>query len=261
MTATGPVSGEAQVASAPPSLPLFFKEVAALDAGTHSALKLDRSKGFGYAAVANALPLGLSEIALAAQYYPIVITSGPSPMAVAILGYRAEENLFVDAKGNWLADTYIPAYVRAFPFILIEPPGAETIYLGIETKAPLFGKKGDALFVDGKATELVTEAMKFAMAYREDLKRAAEFVKALGAFNLLQANEARLNFKSGGIARLDGFSVVDPVKLESLEDTAFLDWRKRGWLGSLYAVMQSGTRWGQIVNLANGRRAEGVKPE
>ncbi|MDB5360729.1 MAG: hypothetical protein JWO51_2026 [Rhodospirillales bacterium] len=261
MTATGPVSGDAQAASIPPTLPLFFKEVAALDAGTHSALKLDRSKGFAYAAVANALPLGLSEIALAAQYYPIVITGGPNPMAVAILGYRAEENLFVDAKGVWQGDTYIPAYVRAFPFILIEPPGADTIYLGIETNAPLLGKKGDALFADGKPTELVTEAMRFAMAYREDLKRAAEFAKALDGFALLQANEARLNFKSGGIARLDGFRVVDPVKLEGLDDATFLDWRKRGWLNSLYAIMQSSTRWGQIVNLANGRRAEGVKPE
>jgi hypothetical protein len=234
--------------------------VAVLDVRTHGALKLDRSKGFGYAAIANALPLGLSEIALAAQYYPIVVTAGPNPMAVAILGYRAEENLFVDAKGEWLPDTYIPAYVRAFPFILIEPPGADTIYLGIETTVPLVGTEGEALFIDGKPTGLVTEAMKFAMAYREDLKRAADFVKALDGFGLLQANEARLNFKSGGISRLDGFRVIDPVKLEGLEDTAFLDWRKRGWLGSLYAIMQSGTRWGHIVNLANGRRAEGVQP-
>jgi hypothetical protein len=261
MTATGPVSGEAKAASIPSSLPLFFKEVAALDAGTHGALKLDRSKGFGYAAVANALPLGLSEIALAAQYYPIVVTGGPNPMAVAILGYRAEENLYVDAKGHWLSDTYIPAYVRAFPFILIEPPGADTVYLGIETKAPLFGKKGQALFAEGTPTDLVTEAMKFAMAYREDLKRAAELVKALDGAGLLQANEARLNFKSGGIARLDGFRAIDPAKLEAFPDPGFLEWRKRGWLSSLFAIMQSSTRWGHIVNLANGRRAEGVKPE
>jgi len=260
MTATGPVSGGTETANAP-VLPLFFKEVAALDAGTHGALKLDRSKGLAYAAVANALPLGLSEIALAAQYYPIVVTGAPNPMAVAILGYRADENLFVDDKGEWLPDTYIPAYVRAFPFILIEPPGADTIYLGIETGAKVLGKKGEALFVDGKPTEVVTEAMKFAMAYREDLKRAGEFVKTLDTSGLLQPNEARLNFKSGGIARLDGFRVLDPVKLETLEDATFLDWRKRGWLAPLYAVMQSSTRWGQIVNLANGRRAEGVKPE
>jgi hypothetical protein len=259
MTATGPVSSGTEAANTQ-VLPLFFKEVVALDAGTHSALKLDRSKGLAYAAIANALPLGLSEIALAAQYYPIVVTGAPNPMAVAILGYRADENLFVDEKGEWLADTYIPAYVRAFPFILIEPPGAETIYLGIEASAEVLGKKGEALFVDGKPTEVVTEAMKFAMAYREDLKRAGEFVKALDGSGLLQQNEARLNFKSGGIARLDGFRVLDPVKLETLEDAAFLDWRKRGWLAPLYAVMQSSTRWGQIVNLANGRRAEGVKP-
>ena len=260
MTATVPVSGEARAASSPQALPLFFKEVAALDAGMHGALKLDRSGGFGHAAVANALPLGLSEVSLAAQYYPVVVTSGPNPMPVAILGYRAEENLFVDAKGVWLPDTYIPAYVRAFPFILIEPPGTETIYLGIETTAACLGKKGEPLFDGAKPTEIVTEAMKFAMAYREDLKRGAEFTRALDAAGLLQANEARLNFKSGGIARLDGFRVIDPTKLDALDDAAFLDWRKRGWLSPLYATLQSSTRWGKIVNLANGRRAKGVKP-
>lgn len=259
MTATGPVSGNGQANAAAQSLPLFFKEVAALDAGTHGALKLDRARGFGFAAVANALPLGLSEVALAAQYFPVVLTGGPNPMPVAILGYRAEENLFVDAAGTWLDDTYIPAYVRSFPFILIEPPGAGSIYLGIETTAAILGGEGEALFVEGKPTALVTDALKFAMAYRDDLKRAAEFGMALNDAGLLQANEARLTFKSGGTARLDGFRVVDATKLDTVDDGAFLDWRKRGWLGALYGTVQSSTRWGHIVNLANGRRAEGAK--
>jgi hypothetical protein len=261
MTATDSTSGKTQAASGAPVLPLFFKEVAALDAGVHGALKLDRSSGFGYAIVANALPLGLSEISLAAQYYPVVVTGGPNPRPVAILGYRVGENLFVDETGNWLADSYIPAYVRAYPFILIEPPNSDTVYLGVETTTKLLGATGTALFEDGKPTEIVAEAMKFAMAYREDLKRGADFAGALAAAGVLQAHEARLNFVSGGVARLDGFQVIDPAKLEAVADAAFLDWRKRGWLGGLYAIQHSSTRWGQIVNLANGRRAEGVKPE
>ena len=258
MTATGPVSGNGQ-ANAAQTLPLFFKQVAVLDAGTHGALKLDRARGFAFAAVANALPLGLSEIALAAQYFPVVLTGGPNPMPVAILGYRADENLFVDAAGTWLDDTYIPAYVRSFPFILIEPPGAASIYLGIETTAAILGEEGEPLFVEGQPTALVTDALKFAMAYRDDLKRAAEFAMALNDVGLLQANEARLTFKSGGTARLDGFRVIDGTKLDTLDDGAFLDWRKRGWLGALYGTVQSSARWGHIVNLANGRRAEGAK--
>lgn len=256
MTATGPVSGNGQAGTAAPSLPLFFKEVAALDAGTHGALKLDRARGFGFAAVANALPLGLSEIALAAQYFPVVLAGGPNPMPLAILGYRADENLFVDAAGAWLDDTYVPAYVRSFPFILIEPPGDASIYLGIETTAAILGDEGEPLFAQGKPTTLVADAMKFAMAYRDDLKRATEFGAALSEAGLLQANEARLTFKSGGTARVDGFKIIDGSKLDTLGDAAFLDWRKRGWLTPLYATLQSGTRWGRIVNLANGRRAE-----
>lgn len=259
MTATGPVSGDGQAGAAAQSLPLFFSQVVALDAGTHGALRLDRARGFGFAAVANALPLGLSEIALAAQYFPVVLTGGPNPMPVAILGYRGDENLFVDAAGIWRDDTYIPAYVRSFPFILIEPPGDASIYLGIETTAAILGDTGEPLFVEGRPTELVADAMKFALAYRDDLKRATEFGAALNDAGLLQANEARLTFKSGGTARLDGFRVIDGTKLDTLDGPAFLEWRQRGWLAPLYATVQSGARWGQIVNLANGRRAEGLK--
>ncbi|HEV2673917.1 MAG TPA: SapC family protein [Aliidongia sp.] len=258
MSATGPTSGNGQASGAAPSLPLFFKDVTVLDAGLHGALKLDRASGYGFARIANALPLGLSEVAIAAQYYPIVLTSGPNPMPVAILGYQAGENLFIDTEGAWLDDSYIPAYVRAFPFILIEPPGAGSIYLGIETTAPILGDQGEPLFTDGKPTAVVDTAMSFALAYRDDLKRATEFGKALNDAGLLVANEARLTFKSGGTARLDGFNVVDGAKLDALADETFLGWRKQGLLNPLYAILQSSTRWGQVINLANGRRVDGV---
>jgi hypothetical protein len=236
------------------ALPPFFKAVSALDAGRHGGLKLDRADGFGFAAGANALPLGLSEITIAAQHYPIVLTEGPHPVPVAILGYRSEENLFVDPAGAWLDDAYVPAYVRAFPFILLEPPGTDTVYLGVETTARMLGERGEPLFEDGKPTRLVADALTFAVAYRDDVKRAGEFGRALADAGLLQPNEARLTFKSGGVARLDGFRVIDPAKLDGLDDQVILEWRRRGWLAPLYTIAPSAARWGRIVTLANDRR-------
>jgi hypothetical protein len=250
---TGPISGEGQAPEQ--SLPPFFKAVAALDAGAHGALRLDRSRGFGFAAGANALPVGFSEIPLAALDYPVVLAGGPSPVPVAILGYRAGENLFVDAGGTWLDHAYLPAYVRSYPFILIEPPGAGSTFLGIETTAELLGETGEPLFAAGKPAPLVTDAMKLAVAYRDQMKAAADFGRALDEAGLLVEHEARLTFESGGTARLDGFRVVDGARLDALDSGIFLAWRQRGWLGALYALVQSGARWGKIVNLANRRRA------
>ena len=41
--------------------------------------------------------------------------------ASAILGFKEKQNNFVDEKGNWEKKHYIPAFIRRYPFILIEP--------------------------------------------------------------------------------------------------------------------------------------------
>src|SRR3546814_17461453 len=38
---------------------------------------------------------------------------------------RQNENLFVDASGQWAPDTYIPAFVRRYLFVLAEKPAAK----------------------------------------------------------------------------------------------------------------------------------------
>ena len=41
---------------------------------------------------------------------------------VAILGLRGAANQFVNSEGAWREGKYIPAYVRRYPFILMESP-------------------------------------------------------------------------------------------------------------------------------------------
>ena len=81
----------------------------------HGKLRLDRSVGFGFAARAQFMSLGLEEIEAAAQHYPILFTAGAEPTVIGLLGLQHGSNLFVEADGNWKRDSYIPAYVRAFP--------------------------------------------------------------------------------------------------------------------------------------------------
>jgi len=44
----------------------------------------------------------------------------------ALLGLTEGTNLFVNADGAWRPDTYIPAYIRAFPFIFVEDEKSKT---------------------------------------------------------------------------------------------------------------------------------------
>ncbi len=237
--------------SQPASLPLFFHRVAVLNPAAHAKLRLDRSVGFGHAALAQSVPIGLAEMETVAQHYPILFSAGEQPVAVALLGLRQGENLFVLPDGSWRPGAYIPAYVRAFPFLFVENAATKTTHLGFEPDAAsLATGKGEVLFEDGKPTAVLSECAAFCSALRDNLNAAAAFTRALAAQGLLEDEEANITFTHGGGARVRGFKVLKPERLDRLGDDTFLDWRHRAWLGPLYAHLHSMGRWARLIELS-----------
>lgn len=237
-----------------PQLPLFFRDIAPLDTKAHAALHLERGRNYGFARDTNAIPIALQEAAAAGGDYPLVFGGPGQPAMLAIVGYRDRENLFVDAAGNWRRDVYVPAYVRNYPFAIIEAAGQNQI-LGIDPKSPCLGAAGTALFSDGQATQALTEAADLCRALHQSLRDTIALCLALDAHGLLMENSAHIEFKQGGTAVIRGFRVVDATKFAALDDAVFLDWRRRGWLPAIYAQMNSAPRWGRLVDLAAMARA------
>lgn len=237
--------------AAAPVLPLFFRRVVGVNAELHGALRLDRNLGYGYAAAAQSVPIGLGEMAAVSQHYPVLFASGAVPTPVALLGLREGENLFVLPDGSWRADSYVPAYVRAFPFVFVEDQASRTTYVGMEPDADcLRPDSGAPLFEDGKPTAALNESVSFCSAFRDNLVAAAALGRALDAEGLLEEEEANITFTHGGATRLRGFKIVKPERLDRVSDETFLDWRRRGWLGPLYAHLHSMARWGRLIELA-----------
>jgi hypothetical protein len=235
----------------PPALPLLFKRVVGVNPEMHGSLRLDRSTGFGYAARAQSVPIGLGEMEAVSQHYPILFAGGAQPVAVALLGLREGENLYVLPDGTWRPSRYVPAYVRAFPFIFVENEATKTVYVGIEPDADCLSlDTGAPLFEDRKPTAAFNEAVAFCSAFRDNLNAASALGRALAAEGMLEDEEASITFTHGGASRVRGFKVVKPERLDRLSDETFLDWRRRGWLGPLYAHLHSMARWSQLIDLA-----------
>ena len=230
-------------------MPLFYSRVSALDSVAHKDLHLDRSKGFTYAAKTNAIPLSLAEFTTAAAHYPIVFTRGPDVAALVVTGFRDGENLVVGKDNQWRAGAYVPAYVRAYPFIFIEQPNSDQLVFGIESDSEMLGTSGAALFDDGKPSDALQEAMQFCGTYHQSHKATRDMCQAFDAAGLLAENQAVITFKSGTSARVDGFRVIDPAKLDAISDETFVEWRKKGWIAPIYAHLVSAGRWSQIVDL------------
>ena len=243
-------------AQTPPSqpMPLFFKRVVGVNPQLHSHLKLDRSVGYGFAAQAQSVPIGLTEFDAAAQHYPILFTAGANPVPVALLGLRDGQNLFVRPDGGWQSDAYVPAYVRAFPFIFVEDAGNKTLVVGMEPDAAHIRQDaGQALFEDGRPSPALNEAVGFCQAFREAVTAAANFGRALQAANLLEEEEATVNFTAGGSARIRGFKILKAERLADVDDATFLDWRRMGYLNAIYAHLFSAGRWGRLIDLGAPR--------
>jgi hypothetical protein len=231
-------------------MPLFFGRVAILDATVHGDLRL-RPSGYGFAGATNAIPVGLAEFDIASQHFPIVFLAGDNPQPVVLVGYRNQQNLFVDPAGAWRRDAYIPAYVRAYPFILVERVGAaDTLHLGVDLDADCLSKtEGAALFERGKPARGLGEAIGFCKAYRDNLAETRAFVAAMVEADVLEERSATLTLNGGGFTRLDGFLQISAEKFKALDDATWLGWRRRGWIDAAYAHLHSAGRWGQLVDV------------
>jgi hypothetical protein len=239
-----------------PTLPLFYHRVVGVNPEMHGQLRLDRSAGYGFTAGAQTIPIGLGEFEIVARHYPIVFTAGPAPMPVALVGLNEAGNLFVGPDGAWRVDSYVPAYARAYPFIFVEDENAATTYVGMEADAAcLKPDAGQRLFEDGKPTPVLNEAIAFCSALRDNLRAGATLGRALDAAGLLREEEATVNFTAGGSSRVRGFKVMQADRLDGVSDETFLDWRRRGWLGPIFAHLHSAAHWGRLIDLAALRAA------
>lgn len=234
-----------------PSLPLFFSAVTAVSVVEHASLRIDRNSGYAFAGRAQAIPIGLGEFEAACQHYPIVFTTGEAPTPMALMGLQEGLNLFVQPDGAWRADTYVPAYPRAYPFIFVEDRERQTMVVGMDPNAKaISAMEGAAMFEDGKPSPAMNETVAFCAAFRDSLNAGIAFGRAMQEAGLLAEEEANISFTAGGAARVTGFKVLKADRLETIDDATWLDWRRRGWIAAIYAHLHSAGRWARLVELS-----------
>ncbi len=238
-------------------MPMFYTAPRPLDRVRDAKMGMNRPTNFSFAAKTNAIPLLVDEFPMAAAYYPIVFADGPLPVPAAVVGLKNDENLFVGKDQVWVAGTYLPAYVRRYPFILMDDPDNKQFVLCVDEGCNLIAETGEfPLFSGEEPSDFTKSAMEFCAALRQQGEATDEFVKALKAHDLLVPNNAEVATGAGGSQmQLSGFLVIDPKKFDELPDSVILQWRKKGWLGLVYAQLLSSHRWQGLVELMQARTA------
>ncbi|HJQ61152.1 MAG TPA: SapC family protein [Vineibacter sp.] len=248
-------AGAAPAQAADPNLPLFYRNPAPLDAARHRGKAIRDNAGYGFSAGTNSVPVSGAEFALAHRHYPIVFSGAQTPFPVAVLGLRPDENLFVSAAGGWQPQTYIPAYVRRYPFVFIEAPDDKLI-LAIDEGGENLTDQGKLGLFDagGKPTDLVKSALQFCSAYQANHKATFEFVEALRGQDLLVDNQAQATIAGTERLALAGFKVIDEGRFNKLPGATLLAWRDKGWLAWIYAHLLSAGSWNALAGMAAERK-------
>lgn len=236
------------------SMPMFYRNPVPLEPVRHATAGLREQNHFRFAAGTNAIAVTASEMPHAARTYPIVFSKQEPTVPFAVVGLREHENLFVDVNGQWRDDSYIPAYVRRYPFIFSEVTGSQQLVLCIDEAAENFdAAASQPFFADGKPSEALQRAFKFNETFQAHYEDTRRFGQWLDQNDMLEDRVARADLGNNQTFTLQGFRLLNPEKLRTLEDAEVLELHKRGWLMLLHFHLQSLQNWGLLSSLVRSR--------
>ena len=229
------------------------ESIVPFDSKKHAGLGLNRTRLHHFAASRHAFAISLPEFFYAARHYPLVfVKSEDNEMRASVItGLRSAENLFVDARGDWREQAYVPAYVRRFPFyvtdgadgsagkkmIMVDESGLE------ESDDPFFDAAGEA--TDKWRAQEILIADFIAAEHR-----TVEFSARMAELDLLEAFDARVNPEQQNSMHVTGMYRVNEDRLNRLPAKTIKAMMSRGELSRVYAHLISLENFAKLLDLS-----------
>jgi hypothetical protein len=226
--------------------PLFFTEPVALTSNLHSDASFKPETNYLFASKTNSIPLAVSEFEQAASSYPIVFTGTD---AIAVTGLTNETNVFIDEDGQWDMRSYIPAYVRKYPFLFHLSEDSETFTLCIEKSNIGDDDSGTPFFDKENPSPLVEQSLEFCKNFQAAWTQTTQFVSTLVELDLLTERRADLQSERGENSSLSGFNVIDKEKYSDLAD-ADINKLPREFVSAINSHFVSMSRWQNLLVLS-----------
>lgn len=231
------------------STPVFYSRAELLTPEHYSRKSMAATLDHRFTKNANSVPLNGVEFEFAQRHYPVVFSSESAPFPMAIIGLRNAENQFLRSSGMWQENTYIPAYVRRYPFVFTTGADQKQFALCIDAASAFVVEgEGNPFFRDGQPTDLTKNALAFCSAFQAEYEKTRAFAAALMEHKLLESKTADIDLGGGQKLIFGPFQVIDGAKLAALPNAVIADWLRRGWLGWIYAHLMSFANWTSLAS-------------
>ena len=232
---------------------LFYVSPEPLSKEAHANLGIKNLEApYAFTARTHLVPLTVTEFGPASLCYPIIFI-GPEKTPVAVMGVNADENLYVDEKGAYAPDAYLPAYVRRYPFVLANDAAAQRMVVCIDSKAPMVGENPDApFFENGEPSAYTKGAIDFCNNFEQEAQRTLSFVNLLKELDLFEEKTATYtppgaNGPATAPQTIAQYQGVSEAKLNALPADKLKDLTANGALSQIYAHLISLFGWDRLI--------------
>lgn len=212
----------------------------------------------------NAMALSFSEFIIASRDYPIVFSTagdGQSFAPLVVLGLANEQNLFVNSEGEWAADTYLPAFVRRYPFCIskVYVDGTPQSDKVVCVDKAYLDPGGIALFDKaGQPGPQWAGREKLLSEYEADLDLTAQMCAIFTRLELFAPFTMQVNEAGRQALALQGMYRIDEAKFLTLKAGNHKALVEKGLMGCIYAHLFSLANFARLYNRA-GRQAPAKK--
>jgi len=231
------------MATQAPQLPLLYKELLPLSNQVHANFKTKGTETAPYLTDVHAVPILLDEFVQAQRFFPIVFSHGDQPVPLALMGLNEGVNTFVDDEGKLLGPTYVPAYIRRYPFMLARvTEEQDTLSLCFDPSSGLVGEmdEGEPLFDGDQPTEATKGILKFCEEFEVAAQRTGQFMEELKKADLLMDGE--FTIQRGGDSQpfvYRGFKMINEEKLRDMRGDELRRINQNGMLPLIMAHLFS----------------------
>jgi hypothetical protein len=225
-------------------LPMLYRDLVPLSSVEHRGWKFRQMQDINLIANVHALPVTVDEFPVVQRFFPIVFASGPESVPLALMGLNEGVNVFVKPDGTYAENTYLPAFVRRYPFLLARlREGVDELSLCFDPSAGLLGEfeEGVALFEeDGQPAQPIKDALAFSEQFEMAAQRSTAFATELNDMGLLEDGELTIQHpQTGAPYTYRGFRMVSTEKLGELRGDQLRKMNQSGMLILIHAHLFS----------------------
>lgn len=201
---------------------------------------------FEFAKKIMTVPLVAAEISSAQKHYPVVFSEPDNAAPFAVVSVIKDENMFVDASGNWEPMHYIPSYLRRHPFAFAAADDDQLAVVIDRSSNAISDNPDQPFFESGGLSKRTQDMVDYCGQYEAERRRTKEFAAKLKELDLLVLQEV-IPTAEESKEKLATYYAVDVEKLNELESGVLMELHKKGYLSFIFAHLFSLENWKRLL--------------